>query len=706
MTPLSIQVPFPVFQDRDGQPLDNGYVWIGETNLNPQTNPVVAYFDAALTIPAAQPLRTINGYVSRAGTPAQIYVDGVNFSILVQDSKGSMVYNFPDGTGISPDACGVTYNPPFTGAVQTPVCEKLAETVSVKDFGAVGDGVTDDTQALRDWINADAGIHLLGGTDKIYLVNAPTTGAIILPIANGKRRNIVGNGATIKIANNSRQYTAIIGSNSFADDLSDLTVDGVVFDQNSGNNTFPVSGGVLVYAHMTVCVRNGSNINIRNNIIKNIVCTNSLFLNGNAGAGLITVKHAFINNNKWYNIGGSANAQDHSTIYMHADDFTIEANYGEGTSLGATGTQAFIETHASHHNVFNNVAKNFIGFANITGVYAGPDTEKSFVQGNHGIALLTHGIRMFSATLGTHTTGYGIIGLTVSNNRMRIHQTQMTAGTSKFYIGYGFQSGASLPVKDVQIINNVVEYDEETTIPSYNSISCAVGANESAFNTIYERLYIGGNVIINSPANAIGLGGGNGTFKDCRIGQNTIINPGQSLAPAVGPQYKAAIIGFCNRYTGSLVVEKQNITDTFPVTRIVYGAYFLPTVSSIDIPCTVEVDVTLNGDKAAYQTPVKNGSSRLSILSMATQNKALSPTGETYRAGSTVVSTDIDITYQIRTTGSIWTNHGYGSAPPASGTNQIGSTRINTAPTSGGNYGWVCTIAGTPGTWRAFGVIS
>jgi len=150
MSALSIQVPFPVFQDRDGQPLENGYIWIGQANLNPQTNPLVAYYDEALTIVASQPLRTLNGYVSRSGTPAQIYVDGVNFSILVQDSKGSMVYNFPDGTGISADACGVTYDPPFTDAVPYPVCEKLAQYVSVKDFGAVGDGVTDDTTAIQD----------------------------------------------------------------------------------------------------------------------------------------------------------------------------------------------------------------------------------------------------------------------------------------------------------------------------------------------------------------------------------------------------------------------------------------------------------------------------------------------------------------------------------------------------------------------------
>lgn len=149
MPALSVSVPFPVFQDRDGQPLDNGYVYIGTPYLDPQTNQVQVYFDEALTIQASQPLRTINGYVSNAGTPAQLYVNGVNFSIKVLDSKANFIYAFSDGSGVSPNASGIEYVPPGTGAIATTVQSKLRETISVKDFGAVGDGVTDDLAAFN-----------------------------------------------------------------------------------------------------------------------------------------------------------------------------------------------------------------------------------------------------------------------------------------------------------------------------------------------------------------------------------------------------------------------------------------------------------------------------------------------------------------------------------------------------------------------------
>lgn len=48
----------------------------------------------------------------------------------------------------------------------------------------------------------------------------------------------------------------------------------------------------------------------------------------------------------------------------------------------------------------------------------------------------------------------------------------------------------------------------------------------------------------------------------------------------------------------------------------------------------------------------------------------------------------------------------YMDAAPTSGRWYVGDKVYNTAPTAGGTIGWVCTTAGTPGTWKTFGAIT
>jgi len=117
MSAISVEPPYPAFADADGQPLENGYIWIGKANLDPQGNPIAVYWDAALTIPAGQPIRTFNGYPSRNGTPARFFVDR-DYSIRVMDKNGSVVYSTPSNI----------FNIP--------------PKVTLKDYGAVGDGTS------------------------------------------------------------------------------------------------------------------------------------------------------------------------------------------------------------------------------------------------------------------------------------------------------------------------------------------------------------------------------------------------------------------------------------------------------------------------------------------------------------------------------------------------------------------------------------
>jgi hypothetical protein len=219
--------PYPIFTDLDGTPLDDGYLYIGAINQDPEQNPIQVFWDANLTIPATQPIRTSNGYAYRNGTPALLYTGG-EFSITIRNKREEFVLYSPVGYGFDPaavsasvvkndfvgngvevdftlsaapstilatnvfingvyqekdsytlsgnvitfsiapplnssievmtnetgvinsgNATAITYTLTAPGAVQQTVQTKLEQYVSVADFGAVGDGVADDTAAFN-----------------------------------------------------------------------------------------------------------------------------------------------------------------------------------------------------------------------------------------------------------------------------------------------------------------------------------------------------------------------------------------------------------------------------------------------------------------------------------------------------------------------------------------------------------------------------
>jgi hypothetical protein len=278
MAALSIQVPYPVFYDRDGLPLDNGNIYIGDANLDPVTNPLQVYYDEALTLTASQPLKTSNGYVYRNGTPAQLYVDATDFSILVNDSQNLLVYSFPQATGFGVGASGISFVPyanitatnvqdaieeeiddlaaasgssligfsqPGGSAVLRTAQARFRDTVSVKDFGATGDGTTDDTTTMQAAIDyAIANGRDLFIPDGTYIVNQlvfNSTSYALMPSIYGSGRNQT----IIKKKSGSTVGALLtIGSFGATNFMANVTIEGITFD---GLNSATTTWGVLCY---------------------------------------------------------------------------------------------------------------------------------------------------------------------------------------------------------------------------------------------------------------------------------------------------------------------------------------------------------------------------------------------------------------------------------------------------------------------------
>jgi len=93
-------------------------------------------------------------------------------------------------------------------------------------------------------------------------------------------------------------------------------------------------------------------------------------------------------------------------------------------------------------------------------------------------------------------------------------------------------------------------------------------------------------------------------------------------------------------------------------------------------------------------------SSGLDIRNNATaviRNNHFQNTSGAISVGGQVFSSENGAAFQNRQT--------WGTAAPVANTWKVGDITWQTTPVAGGKIGFVCTTAGTPGTWKAFGVI-
>lgn len=154
------------FFDDNGNPLSGGLLYTYEAGT---TTPVITYTSSAGTTANSNPV-----VLDAAGrVPEQIWLNtAYTYKFLLRTSTGVSVWskdNIPATSAATTISSAlVEFVQAGAGAVARTVQSKLRDTVSVKDFGAVGDGVTDDTAAIVAAVAAANGTVLFpAGTYRV-----------------------------------------------------------------------------------------------------------------------------------------------------------------------------------------------------------------------------------------------------------------------------------------------------------------------------------------------------------------------------------------------------------------------------------------------------------------------------------------------------------------------------------------------------------
>ena len=709
MTALSIQPPYPIFTEFDGSPLENGFVYIGTANLDPVANPIAVYWDAALTVPAAQPIRTLNGYPSRNGTPARMYV-GSACSISVRDRNGVAIFYSANSLEYAVDARLATATDIAMGDALVAVKSTLANSqnttqhivneyrkvIATVDFGVPSDGISSATAAIQAMFNACAAagnvseIYFPEGT---YLLTNPRNDAqgSAAVIISGLKKCCIRGGKNTKFI----VSAGGIGASQFAmfrlengcEDLEfcyfEMDGSGIVntgsganrsgsfylanFDQNNQATNLTPNKRIEFHHLFIHDIGGGPFIMPRTaslppaEITDGIVvrdCEMKNLLNVNHGVGACFVRNLEVKNNKFWNDIPTVTPIDCMAVDASRGcvNVTVENNWVRGfcygmkcetqTGAGPSGTEV---RESSRVAIINNRLEEIGDPASF--VVGGDNT---FGIRANGVDVVVIGNTVRPRTVGV-TTGGLYVGI-IATNTHDLSSHCVAEGNRVVGCRYGIIHN------DTTVLTRECSWD----IVKNRFEDCGLYGASLQGNVTFDD-----NIVIRAGTSAVEVQTSNLTF----VRRNRFIDCASADNPII-PERVAGIyqstVGAIGGYTEFV---DNTIIDTRGASAAEYG-YFLRGATTYSNPMVFRPGYTIG------------------LLTATAYDSNFNIVGETTIVGG------------INRPGPrrfLSTNTPQTTAPWSTLPWNVGDEATLYPPIVGSPRGWRCTVAGTPGTWVSLG---
>lgn len=475
------------------------------------------------------------------------------------------------------NATKLSFTQAGTGATARTVDSKLKDVVSVKDFGAVGNGVANDTAAF-----AAAFTHLnAGSTPKSLFIPA---GNYVVDhstcLITTSSRTVFGEGATSNIIIPNRSSSAfgirVIGTSDSVH-VSNVTIDAISVTASGWTGANGEAGISILradYCSVTNCTVNGASIG--NAWEVGIVCadTNNTVVSNNivnktAGNGISldlllgseNTKGNVVIGNTLNNIGDSGVAFHNNVRYSSAIGNIINNPTATGIDVAGCNCCLFegnvvsnsaqygirLLQNLSYRTVDNTVTGNTVYHPPNAGAFAAitiNNVERNTITNNrllgNSTSLTERGIFVDYSSTGTTThpitaeTLYKLRGMVISGNHVE-----------RFQNGIGFDSGGGITGATITVDKNSISlcttglqystassevrftvYGQNWFFSCTNNIS-GTGIVQIVYNTGIGQLDVTGDVTANNVRVGRGVGEeitntvvGNGPLRSRTTGSN------------------------------------------------------------------------------------------------------------------------------------------------------------------------------------------